>query len=92
MIRVVHHPAYVTGAPARSTYRWGKNGAIRDLLRERGDVEWHEPEAMPRAWLEAAHDPDYVAEVLAAAVPRAKERRIGFPVTEAVARRAAIVR
>lgn len=91
MIRVVHHPAYVTEAPARSTYRWGKNGAIRDLLRERGDVVWHEPEAMPRAWLEAAHDPGYVAEVLAAAVPRTKERRIGFPVTEAVARRAAVV-
>ncbi|MHC9417328.1 histone deacetylase family protein [Sphingomonas citri] len=92
MIRVVHHPAYVTEAPARSTYRWGKNGAIRDLLLERGAaVAWHEPAAMPRDWLEATHDPDYVAEVLAAAVPREKERRIGFPVTEVVARRAALV-
>ena len=91
MIRVVHHPAYVTEAPANSTYRWGKNGAIRDLLRERADIQWHEPEAMPHAWLEAAHDPDYVAEVLAAAVPRAKERRIGFPVTDAVAGRAQLV-
>jgi acetoin utilization deacetylase AcuC-like enzyme len=91
VIRVVHHPAYVTEAPARSTYRWGKNGAIRDLLRARDDVAWHEPEAMPRAWLEAAHDPGYVTEVLAAAVPAVKTRRIGFPVTEAVARRAELV-
>ena len=91
MIRVVHHESYVAEAPARSTYRWGKNGAIRDLLRARHDVVWHEPEPMPRAWLEAAHEPEYVAEVLAAAVPRAKERRIGFPVTEAVARRAQVV-
>ena len=91
MIHVVHHPAYVTEAPARSTYRWGKNGAIRDLLREEAGVAWHEPEAMPRGWLEAAHDPEYVAEVLSARVPAAKTRRIGFPVTEAVARRAAIV-
>lgn len=91
MIRIVHHPAYVVEAPQRSTYRWGKNGAIRDLLRERGDIAWHAPEPMPRRWLEAVHDPAYVAEVLAAAVPREKERRIGFAVTKAVARRAAMV-
>jgi len=96
MIHVVHHPAYVTPqptiTPARSTYRWGKNGAIRDLLAAEGEaIAWHVPDSMPPNWLEAAHDPDYVAEVLAAQVPPAKERRIGFPVTEAVATRAAIV-
>ena len=58
VIHVVHHPDYVTAAPARSTYRWGKNGLIRDLLLAEGQaVAWHEPEPMPRAWLEAAHDP-----------------------------------
>ncbi|MFS0770915.1 histone deacetylase [Sphingomonas sp. 1P08PE] len=92
MIPIVHHPSYVTEAPARSTYRWGKNGAIRDLLRAEGArVTWHEPEPMPRRWLEATHDPDYVAEVLEARVPPAKTRRIGFPVTTAVAERAAAV-
>lgn len=92
MIAIVHHPDYVTEAPARSTYRWGKNGAIRDLLRAEGDrIVWHEPEAMPRTWLEATHDPDYVAEVLSAQVPAIKERRIGFPVTASVARRAQMV-
>ena len=91
MIHVVHHPDYVTEAPARSSYRWGKNGAIRDLLRDAADVAWHEPEAMPRAWLEAVHDPAYVEEVLGAQVPAAKERRIGFPVTPVVARRARMV-
>ena len=45
----------------------GKSTLIRDLLREAGDrVMWHEPEAMPRRWLEAVHDPEYVAEVLEA--------------------------
>lgn len=92
MIHVVHHPHYVTEAPARSTYRWGKNGAIRDRLIAAGAaIAWHEPEPAPRAWIEAAHDPAYVAEVLAAAVPPEKTRRIGFPVTAEVARRAAIV-
>lgn len=92
MIHVVHHPDYVTPAPARSTYRWNKNGLIRDLLRAHGRaVAWHEPRATPREWLEAVHEPDYVAEVLETRVPPLKERRIGFPVSAAVARRAAIV-
>lgn len=92
MIAIVHHPAYVAPAPARSTYRWNKNGLIRDLLRAEGDrVAWHTPEPMPPAWLEAVHDPDYVAEVLEARVPAIKTRRIGFPVTPEVAARAQAV-
>ncbi len=92
MIPVVHHPDYVFETAVRSTYRWGKNGAIRDLLREEGDrIGWHEPEPMPQCWIEAVHDADYVAEVLAAQVPREKERRIGFAVTQTVARRAQVV-
>ena len=92
VIALVHHPDYVAAAPARSTHRWNKNGLIRDLLLAEGDrVAWHLPEPMPHEWLEAVHDPAYVAEVLAAAVPPIKARRIGFPITPAVARRAAVV-
>ncbi|WP_082006551.1 histone deacetylase family protein [Sphingomonas sp. ERG5] len=92
MIALVHHPDYVAPAPARSTYQWNKNGLIRDVLMASGAaLEWFEPEPMPVAWLEAAHDADYVAEVLEARVPASKERRIGFPVTPPVARRAAVV-
>ncbi len=92
MIAIVHHPAYVAPAPARSTYRWNKNGLIRDLLRAEGDrVDWHQPDPMPQAWLEAVHDPDYVAEVLEARLPALKTRRIGFPVTPEVAARAQAV-
>jgi acetoin utilization deacetylase AcuC-like enzyme len=92
MIAVVHHPDYVAPGQPKSGYQWNKNGAIRDLLRAEGErVAWFEPEAMPRGWIEAAHDPDYVAEVIAARVPREKERRIGFPVNATVARRAQIV-
>lgn len=92
MIAVVHHPDYVAPGQPKSGYQWNKNGAIRDLLHEAGDtIAWFEPEAMPRRWIEAAHDPDYVAEVIEARVPRAKERRIGFPVNATVARRAQIV-
>jgi acetoin utilization deacetylase AcuC-like enzyme len=92
MIHLVHHPDYVAPAPARSQYQWNKNGLVRDLLREEGSIfTWHKPDPMPRAWLEAVHDPDYVEEVLSAAVPPEKERRIGFPVTPEVARRSQAV-
>ncbi|MEG3122658.1 histone deacetylase family protein [Sphingomonas sp. GB1N7] len=92
MIAIVHHPDYVAPAPARSTYQWNKNGLIRDLLLEQGDaIDWHTPEPVPVAWLEAVHDPEYVAEVLETRVPRDKERRLGFPVTAEVARRARVV-
>jgi acetoin utilization deacetylase AcuC-like enzyme len=92
MIAVVHHPDYVAPGQPKSGYQWNKNGAIRDLLRaERERIDWFEPEPMPRGWIEAAHDPDYVAEVIEVRVPREKERRIGFPVNATVARRAQIV-
>jgi len=93
MIAVVHHPAYVVAAPPRSAYPWNKNGLVRDLLIEQGGarIEWHEPAAMPREWIEAVHDPDYVAEVIEARVPAEKQRRIGFAVTPTVASRAQIV-
>jgi len=92
MIAVVHHSDYVAPGQPKSGYQWNKNGAIRDVLHEAGDaIAWFEPEPMPRRWIEAAHDPDYVAEVIEARVPRAKERRIGFPVNATVARRAQLV-
>jgi acetoin utilization deacetylase AcuC-like enzyme len=46
---------------------------------------------VPADWLTAAHDPDYIAAVLAAAVPPPITRRIGFPVTPAVALRTRLV-
>jgi len=89
VICIVHHPDYVAPAPADSRYRWNKNGLVKACLEESGAaIDWVEPDAIPREWLERVHCPTYVAEVLAARVPREKERRIGFPVTDVVARRA----
>jgi acetoin utilization deacetylase AcuC-like enzyme len=89
VIAIVHHPDYVAPAPEDSRYRWNKNGLVRDCLEASGDpIDWIEPEPMPRHWLERVHSAAYVEEVISASVPREKERRIGFPVTEIVARRA----
>lgn len=90
MIAVVHHPDYV--APTVRGAGPTKNAAVRDLLRSSDAVlDWHRPDPMPRVWVEAVHDADYVAEVAEARVPAVKERRIGFAITPPVARRAFVV-
>lgn len=86
MLHVVYHPAYVIEQPS-GTYQASKYAAVMAVLREEGDLVEHRPEPMPRAWIERAHDPAYVDAVMAAAVDASTERRIGFKVTPAVARR-----
>jgi acetoin utilization deacetylase AcuC-like enzyme len=89
MLHVVHHPDYVVTARG-GAHQFSKYGAVMDVLRGQGDLTEHRPQPMPRAWLEAAHDPAYVEAVLTAMVDAAIERRIGFPVTLDVARRAQV--
>nr|WP_208402196.1 histone deacetylase [Sphingomonas oligoaromativorans] len=65
-----------------------KYGLVMMALDEAGTAyEVHRPGPMPRAWIDAVHDPDYVEQVLSCTVPAEKERRIGFPVTPRVSRR-----
>lgn len=89
MLHVVHHPDYVSPSPPGSTFAFDKYGLVMELLAKR-DVPYrvHQPEPMPRSWVEAVHDPAYVEQVLTCTVPADTSRRIGFPVTERVARRA----
>ena len=88
-MHVVHHPDYVApGAPGTGML-YDKYGLVMLALDERrAAYEVHRPTEMPREWIEAVHDPDYVEQVIACAVPPEKERRIGFPITPRVARRA----
>ena len=92
MLNVFHHPGYVSPAAPGSSFRFDKYGLVMIALEEAGvAMTVHEPEAIDRRWIDAVHDPDYVDEVLEVRVPAAKERRIGFPVSERVAARAAHV-
>ncbi|MET0371827.1 MAG: histone deacetylase [Sphingobium sp.] len=89
MLHVVHHPAYVAPGTPGSGFRFDKYGLVMDALRETGvAMTVHAPDPMPRAWIEAVHDPDYVEEVARLAVPKEKERRIGFAITDRVRTRA----
>ena len=88
MLHVVHHPDYVSPAAPESSFPHDKYGLVMIALQESGvPFIVHEPEIMPREWIVAMHDPAYVDEVLGCAVPREKERRIGFPVTDRISRR-----
>lgn len=85
MLHVVHHADYMAPRPAQGSFRFDKYALVMQELRASGAaITEHAPDPMPRAWLEAVHCPDYVDEVFRAAVPREKERRIGFPVTERI--------
>ena len=65
MLHVVHHPAYVSPATPGSRFRFDKYGLVMEALREVAPaMTLHTPDAMPRAWIEAVHDPAYVEEVL----------------------------
>lgn len=82
MLHVVHHADYMAPRPERGTFKFDKYYLVMEELRASGAlITEHAPEPMPREWLEAVHEPAYVDEVFRAQVPRAKERRIGFPVT-----------
>ncbi|WP_294394159.1 histone deacetylase [uncultured Sphingomonas sp.] len=89
MLHVVHHPGYVSPAAPGSSFQFDKYGLVMEALRESGaPFIQHQPEPMPRRWIEAVHDPLYVEEVLSVAVPPDKQRRIGFSITEQTASRA----
>jgi acetoin utilization deacetylase AcuC-like enzyme len=88
MLHVVHHADYMAPRPERGNFRFDKYYLVMEELRASGaPLTEHAPDPMPREWLEAVHCPDYVDQVFRAAVPREKERRIGFPVTPAITSR-----
>lgn len=85
MLHVVHHADYMAPRPERGTFKFDKYYLVMEELRASGAaITEHAPDPMPREWLEAVHDPAYVEEVFSLSVPREKERRIGFPVTERI--------
>lgn len=90
MIPIVFHPAYEAELPAGHRFPMRKYGRLAEILRARALAPdgFVTPEPADAALLSGAHDPGYVEAVLALQVPRAIERAIGLPVTEAVAARA----
>ncbi len=83
-----HHADYIAPLPPGHSFPMSKYALLLSALAEAGQaLAIAAPQPMPAEWLEAVHDPAYVAAVLGARVDPARSRRIGFPVTADVARR-----
>ena len=89
---LVHHPDYVAPLPPGHSFPMDKYGLVMAALADlRVNFRLHAPGPAPRDWIEAVHDPAYVAAVFDGTLSRAQERRIGFPVTATMVRRSRLV-
>ncbi|MEM9628368.1 MAG: histone deacetylase [Pseudomonadota bacterium] len=91
MLPVVHHTDYAPPIPPDHRFPMDKFRRVMQLLLDDGIVksdQVHRPEPAPRRWLERVHDPDYVEKILTQTLDPKRARRIGLPITEAVAARA----
>ena len=90
-VPVVHHPAYVTPLPAAHRFPMPKFARLLACLRETGLLRPSQefvPEPAPRGWLELAHAGSYVSAILEGRLDPAAERRLGLPLSPALALRA----
>jgi acetoin utilization deacetylase AcuC-like enzyme len=90
MLPIVHHPDYDANFPADHRFPMGKYRLLMERLTAKGLANGaiHVPDPALPDWLDLAHLPLYVEQVLSSSVPREIEREIGFPVSERVSRRA----
>jgi acetoin utilization deacetylase AcuC-like enzyme len=92
MLPIIHHEAYVArDVPATHRFPMGKFRAVAERCVALGLVDgfdgFHSPVPAPESWLQLAHSPAYVSQVLTQTVPAALERVIGFKMTAPVALR-----
>jgi acetoin utilization deacetylase AcuC-like enzyme len=88
---VVYHPAYSAPMPPGHRFPMHKYARLAQVLDEEGLIGpegLHIAEPASFDMLAAVHDPDYVRQVLDAALPPKVERVIGMPVTRGVSDRA----
>lgn len=89
-VPVVHHPAYVAPLPPAHRFPMPKFAQLLAHLRGAGLVtpaQLVSAEPAPRGWLELAHTPGYVSAVLEQRLDPEAERRLGLPVSPALALR-----
>ena len=92
MLPIVHHPAYAPPLPPDHRFPMDKFRRVMRRLLDDGIAradQVHRPEPAPRAWLKRVHDAGYVDAIFTQTVDPRIARRIGLPITEAVAARAA---
>ncbi len=91
MLPVVHHPAYAPPIPPDHRFPMDKFRRVMKRLLDDGIVQRTQaliPAPAPRQWLECVHDQSYVDAILTQTLDQKRARRIGLPITKAVATRA----
>lgn len=87
MIPLIHHPDYdAETVPEGHRFPMRKYSLVAEIMRERG-ARFVRPAPAPESWLKAVHAPDYVDAVMNQTLDRKTARKIGFEITEAIARR-----
>ena len=92
MLPIVHHPAYAAPMPSGHRFPMDKFRLVMRRLLDDGVVtsaQCHRPDPAPRSWLKRVHASGYVDAVFDQTLDPAIARRIGLPMTEAVATRSA---
>ncbi|WP_099867928.1 histone deacetylase family protein [Pararhizobium haloflavum] len=90
ILPIVHTPSYDANFPAHHRFPMGKYTRLAEILKVEGLAPrgFLQPDFLQETALKLAHDPIYVDQVIACAVPESIEKVIGFPVSERVSRRA----
>jgi len=87
---IVHNPFYVAPSTAGHRFPMAKFARLIEVLIEDELTSWEdviEPDPVPISWLESTHHPAYVAAICNQTLPPKAARRIGFPLTPALALR-----
>ncbi len=84
---IVHHPGYVAPLPDGHRFPMAKFARLREVLAEAGAGAPLAPKPAPAAWLALAHDRSYVEAILGLTAGPEIMRRIGLPLSPALALR-----
>ena len=85
--RIVHHPGYLAPLPDGHRFPMAKFPRLREVLAEAGASRAETPVPAPAEWLRLAHDSAYVAAILDQTAGPEIMRRIGLPLSPALAER-----
>jgi acetoin utilization deacetylase AcuC-like enzyme len=90
---IVHHPAYTAALPAGHRFPMAKFGRLLEHLLRTGLAKRQrlfQPIPASRAWLELAHDRDYVTDIIGQTLDPARERQLGLPLSPALVQRSRV--
>jgi acetoin utilization deacetylase AcuC-like enzyme len=92
-VPIVHHPEFTVDFPAHHTLPMGKFRRLAEQLVAEGLAttdSFARPEPAPTEWLTLVHAPDYVDQIRQVSLSAERQKLLGLPMSERLARRAAL--